>query len=147
MASLDDVRRMVSHETGLATIAVVRGDGSVHATVANVGVLRHPITGDDVVGVVVRGNAVKLRLARRTGRASATIRHGWAWAGVEGPVDIIGPDDPHHGIDADGVRLLLRDVFRAAGGAHEDYGEYDRVMLAERRTAILIKPERILGQV
>lgn len=146
MPTLDDVREKISHETGLATIAVTRSDGSVHASIANVGVLGHPVTGSQVVGVVVRGNAVKLRLARQRRRASVTIRHGWSWVGVEGPVDIFGPDDPNPEVDADGVRLLLRDVFTAAGGTHEDFDEYDRVMLAERRTAILVEPERILGR-
>ena len=37
---------------------------------------------------------------------------------------------------------LLRDVFHAAGGAHEDLDTYDRVMATERRTAVLLRPER-----
>jgi len=146
MPTIEDVREKIAHETGLATIAVTRDDGSVHASVANVGVLPHPVTGEDVVGVVVRGNSVKLRLARKRGRISVTIRHSWTWVGVEGRIDIIGPDDDYPGFDADRVRLLLRTVFTAAGGTHEDFGEYDRVMLEERRTVILVKPERILGR-
>lgn len=146
MASLDDVRKMIGHNTGLATVAVARDDGTVHASVANVGVLSHPVTGDDVVGVVVRGNSVKLKLARKRGRMSFTILAGWDWAGVEGPAEIIGPDDPSDVLNADGIRLLLRAVYMAAGGDHEDYDEFDRVMLAERRTAILVTPERILGR-
>ena len=106
MASLDDVRKMIGHNTGLATVAVARGDGTVHASVANVGVLSHPVTGDDVVGVVVRGNSVKLKLARKRGRMSFTILAGWDWAGVEGPAEIIGPGDPSDVLDADGIRLL-----------------------------------------
>ncbi|HSF84468.1 MAG TPA: pyridoxamine 5'-phosphate oxidase [Acidimicrobiia bacterium] len=145
MATLDDVRRMVAGDKGLATVSVMRDDGSIHSTVVNGGVLAHPITSHDVVGVVVRGNAHKLRLMRRRGRASVTFRNGWAWAGVEGPLDIVGPDDPHDGIDPEGLRLLLQEVFRAAGGTHEDYEEYDRVMAEERRTVVLITPERILG--
>ena len=35
---------------------------------------------------------------------------------------------------------LLRDVFTAAGGVHEDWDEYDRVMAAERRAAVFIHP-------
>jgi hypothetical protein len=37
----------------------------------------------------------------------------------------------------------LRAVFTAAGGTHDDWDEYDRVMAAERRTAVLIEPARI----
>jgi hypothetical protein len=35
------------------------------------------------------------------------------------------------------------EIFTAAGGTHDDFGEYDRVMLAERRTAVLVYPERV----
>ena len=40
---------------------------------------------------------------------------------------------------------LLRDIFTAAGGTHEDWDEYDRVMAAERRTAVLVTPTRVYG--
>ena len=39
----------------------------------------------------------------------------------------------------------LREIFTAAGGTHEDWDEYDRVMLAERRTAVLVTPTRVYG--
>lgn len=56
------------------------------------------------------------------------------------PSDLAGPDDPLPGIDTDTTRLLLRAVFTAAGGTHEDWDTYDRVMADERRTAVLITP-------
>ena len=37
------------------------------------------------------------------------------------------------GIDADRLQLLLREIFTAAGGTHDDWDTYDRVMAAERR--------------
>jgi hypothetical protein len=43
------------------------------------------------------------------------------------------------------VRRLLRDIFTAAGGTHDDWDTYDRVMAEERRTAVLIQPERVYG--
>ena len=39
--------------------------------------------------------------------------------------------------------MLLQDVFRAAGGTHDDWDEYDRAMADERRAAVLIIPTRI----
>ena len=33
----------------------------------------------------------------------------------------------------------------AAGGDHDDWDEYDRVMAAERRTAVLVVPRRVTG--
>jgi hypothetical protein len=76
-------------------------------------------------------------------RASVVIRAGWEWAGVEGPVELAGPDDPMPGVDAERLRLLLREIFTAAGGTHDDFGTYDRVMAGERRLAVLVTPARI----
>jgi len=36
-------------------------------------------------------------------------------------------------------------VFVAAGGTHDDWDEYDRVMAAERRTAVFVHADRISG--
>jgi hypothetical protein len=38
---------------------------------------------------------------------------------------------------------LLRDIFCAAGGTHDDWATYDRVMREERRTAVLVSPTRV----
>ena len=76
-------------------------------------------------------------------RATLLWRAGWAWATVEGTAELCGPDDPVAGIGDDGRRLLLREVFEAAGGKHEDFAEYDRVMVAEGRVAVLVTPTRI----
>ncbi len=62
---------------------------------------------------------------------------------VEGPVRLVGPDDVPAEFAVDRLPQLLRDVFTAAGGTHEDWAEYDRTMVAERRTAVLIDPARI----
>jgi hypothetical protein len=58
-------------------------------------------------------------------------------------VQLIGPDDPADGVDAERLRVLLREVFTAAGGSHDDWDAYDAVMARERRTAVLITPERV----
>jgi hypothetical protein len=71
------------------------------------------------------------------------IRAGWQWAGVEGPAELAGPDDPMPGVDAERLRLLLREIFTAAGGTHDDFDAYDRVMAEERRVAVLVTPARV----
>jgi hypothetical protein len=45
-------------------------------------------------------------------------------------------------VDNERLRVLLRDIFTAAGGTHDDWDTYDRVMREERRTAVLISPTR-----
>ncbi len=143
--TIDDVRPFVGADHGLATVSVTRPDGSVHSSVVNAGIMPHPLGGESVVALVARGNAYKLRAWRRDPRATIVFRAGWAWAGVEGNVDIIGPEDLRPGFDEAAIAGLLRDVFMAAGGTHDDWDEYDRVMAAERRAAVLITPTRVYG--
>ena len=142
---MEDVRRFVRADQGLAVVSFARPDGSVHSSLVNAGVMEHPVTGVESVGLVVRGNTVKLRHWRHTPRATIVFKSGWSWIGVEGATSIIGPDDHLDGFDPSRVPQLLRDVFTAAGGTHEDWDEYDRVMAAERRTAVFIEPARITG--
>ena len=80
---------------------------------------------------------------RKRPYANVVVRAGWQWAAAEGRAELAGPDDPMAGVDAERLRLLLREIFTAAGGTHEDFDTYDRVMLAERRTAVFVHPERV----
>ena len=143
--TMEDVRRFAAADRGLAVVSFGRPDGSVHSSVVNAGVMAHPAGGGEAVAFVVLGGSVKLRHWRRTGLATAVFRSGWAWVGVEGSAAIIGPDDPSPDFPPDRIPGLLRDVFTAAGGVHEDWEEYDRVMAAERRAAVFIRPTRITG--
>lgn len=143
-ADLDLVRELVAGSRGLCTVGVSRPDHSVHATVVNAGTFPHPGDGHDVVGFVARTDAVKVRNLRANPLAAITFRVDWRWATVEGPVTLIGPDDPYPGIDAERLRLLLREVFSGCGGTHDNWPEFDRVMAAERRLAVLVEPDRVL---
>jgi PPOX class probable F420-dependent enzyme len=143
VASIDYVQELARRDHGLAVVVTQRPDASPQATIANAGVLPHPVSGDAVVGLVVRGDTRKHANLRRRPRATVVFRAGWEWVAVEGPVDLAGPDDPLDGLGARRVPQLLRDVFSAAGGTHDDWDEYDRVMADERRLAVLVRPERV----
>ncbi len=147
MVTLADFEALVERDHGLAVMTVIGPDGRMRPSVVNVGVLDHPLTGDRVVGAVLRGEAWKLAHLRARPRAALTLRAGWQWAAVEGPADLIGPDDPAEGVGPERLRLLLREIFTAAGGTHEDFAAYDRAMAAERRAAVLVTPERVFGSV
>ncbi len=141
---LTPVRKFVGRDHGLASVSVVRADGTPHTSLVNAGVLDHPRTGRPVVGYVTYG-PVKLRTLRERPATSILWRAGWEWVGIDGTSELIGPDDPADGIDAEGLRLLLRAVFSGAGGTHDDWDTYDRVMREERRAAVLVKPTRVYG--
>jgi hypothetical protein len=68
------------------------------------------------------------------------LRAGWRWAAVEEPVELAGPDDPLDGVDAERLRLLLREIYTAPGGTHDDFGAYDEAMAADRRVAVPVTP-------
>lgn len=145
MPDLDDVRAFLSEETGLATVSTTQGDGRVLSSVVNCGLLDHPLTGKPCVALVSRGSAARLAHVRRGSEVTIAVRRGWSWVGVTGAADLIGPADPADGIDAEALRVLLRDIFFAAGGTHDDLDEYDSVMAKDGRTAVLVKPDRIIG--
>ena len=143
--TIEHVREFAAADQGLAFVSFARADGTVHSTLINAGVMKHPVTGEEVVAFVVRGDTVKLRHWRHTPRATIVFRAGWSWIGVEGSVTLVGPDDPTVGFNSADLPRLLRDIFTAAGGTHQDWEEYDRVMAAERRTGVFIHPSKIRG--
>jgi PPOX class probable F420-dependent enzyme len=143
MADLSDFAELVPLDHGLCVVTTLRGDGSAQSSVVNAGVLPHPLTGAGVVGLVAIGGSRKLRNLRADPRITVVARAGWRWATAEGTAEIIGPDDPHPDVDREALRLLLRDIFTAAGGTHDNWAEYDRVMAEERRAAVLVPPRRI----
>jgi len=142
MTTLDDVMEIAGREQYLAVVATVREDATIQSSLVNAGVLAHPISGRANLAFVTYGPA-KLRNLRARPQIAVTFRSGWTWATIEGRSELIGPDDPHPQVDAEGLRQLLRDVFIAAGGQHDDWPEYDRTMLEQRRTAVFVDPTRI----
>ncbi len=149
---LELVARYGAAEHWLAVLVTARRDGDPGVSLVNAGILPHPVTGEPVVAFVSRGRTAKLADLRRRPRATLVFRAGWEWVSVAGPVELAGPDDALPGLTAppngtaspDGTALpaLLRDIFHAAGGRHDDLAVYDDVMARERRTAVLLTPER-----
>jgi PPOX class probable F420-dependent enzyme len=142
MTSIDEAAALGRSERGLAVISTVRSDGTVQASVVNAGVTAHPTTGEAVVAFVTYG-PVKLANLRARSQIAVTFRHGWQWVTVEGAAQLAGPDDHQPWLDAERLRILLREIFVAAGGDHDDWDGYDRVMLEQRRTAVFVNPTRI----
>lgn len=144
MATIDDIRRLVALESGLATLSTVRPDGTVQSTVVNAGVVDHPVTHEPVAAFVGRPATRKIANLRRNPAATLLWRAGWAWVTAEGAVDLVGPDDPLDGADPEALPTLLRSVYSASGGGqHDDWNEYDRTVASERRMAVLLTPHRI----
>ena len=143
MTTLDDAVALAKSDNGLAVVSTVRADGTVQASLVNVGLLPHTVSGEPVLAFVTYGK-VKLANLRARPPLAVTFRDGWLWATVEGRAELAGPDDPQPWlIEPDRLRLLLRQIFASAGGRHDDWDEYDRVMAEQRRTAVFVEPTRV----
>ena len=143
MTTLADVSRFMALDNGLCVVSTVRADGTVQSSLVNAGVLAHPTSKLEVLAFVVAGRARKLDNLRARPRLTAVAHAGWEWAAVEGPVELYGPDDAVAGFDAEALRVLHRLVFTAAGGTHDDWPTLDAVMVAERRTVVMVSPARV----
>jgi len=145
MTTLDELAALAAQEHHLAVVSTLREDATVQASVVNAGVLPHPATGRQVLGFVTYG-PVKLANLRARPQVTLTFRHGWQWATAEGRAEPAGPDDPRPWLaDGEQLRLLLREVFTAAGGRHDDWDDYDRTMAEQRRVVVLVEPTRVYG--
>lgn len=140
--TLEQFGEMAAQGQGLVVVATSRADGTIQTSLVNAGVMAHPLTDGHVAAFVAAGR-IKLANLRARPQITLTAHVGWNWVGLEGHAELIGPDDHVSGVDSERLRLLLREVFTAAGGTHDDWAEYDRVMAAERRTAVFIDPTRI----
>ena len=143
MTDVSAFAELVPRDHGLCVLTTLRGDGSAQSSVVNAGVMAHPLTGEQVVALVAAGGTRKLDNLRADPRTTIVARAGWQWATVEGNAEIVGPDDPHPDIDEQALRTLLRNIFQSAGGTHDDWDTYDRVMAEERRAAVLVPPRRV----
>jgi PPOX class probable F420-dependent enzyme len=142
MTSLQDLTSTARAAEFLAVVSTLRPDLTIQSSVVNAGVVQHPASGDDVVGFVTYGKT-KIANLRDRPQIAITFRAGIEWVSAEGDSELIGPDDLHAHVDADSLRLLLREIFTAADGHHDDWDDYDRTMAEQRRTAVLIRATRI----
>jgi PPOX class probable F420-dependent enzyme len=142
MSTLADVVALARTDSFLAMVSTVRSDAMIQTSLVNAGVMAHPLSGEEVVAFVTYGRG-KLSNLRARPQINVSWRAGWQWIAVEGTAEIIGVDDPHPDVDAERLRVLLREIFISAGGTHDDWDEYDRVMAREGREAVFVTPTRI----
>jgi PPOX class probable F420-dependent enzyme len=143
MTDLAAFAQLVPGDRGLCVVCTLRPGHGIQASVVNAGVFDHPVTGRPVAGFVAGGGTRKLAHLRARPYVTLVLRVGRQWVAVEGPAELAGPADPLPGVDAERLRLLLRAIFTAAGGTHDDFDAYDAVMVAEGRTAVMVTPERV----
>ena len=138
MTDLDRLEELAQREQHLAVLITLNDDGSPQVSVVNCAIITDPRSSEPCVAVVAaRGR--KTKNLRHRPLATVVVRAGWEWIAVTGAATLVTADDVD---DSLGFAQLLRDIFHAAGGHHDNLDEYDRVMAAERRCAVLIRPDR-----
>lgn len=145
MPDLSAFAQLVPLDHGLSVVVTRGADLMPQTSVVNACVLRHPATGVESVAFVSVSTTRKLVNLRADPTIAVVIRAGWQWASVTGRASLVGPDDPEPGVDDERLRLLLREIFSAAGGTHEDWAEFDRTMKTERRTAVFVAPDAVVS--
>jgi len=143
MTDLTRFAEVAAADNGLCVVSTLRPNATIQCSVVNAGVLDDlSPTGAPVVAFVAHGGTRKLVNLRARPVVTIVARAGLPWASVEGDAVLCGPDDPLPGVDGERLRVLLRQIFTAAGGTHDDWETYDRVMVEDRRVAVLITPRR-----
>ena len=92
------------------------------------------------------GNRAKLGNLKRNPRCSLLIakRDWWGYVVLEGNAELLSPGSTN----ADDLRMALREVYLAAAGKnHPDWLEYDGAMAEQRRSVVIVKPEKVYGTV
>jgi PPOX class probable F420-dependent enzyme len=95
--------------------------------------------------VAVHGKSAKVRNLRRDPRCTVlAVKKDWhSWVSVEGEATL----SDYTNTDPEEVRVLLREVYRACGDQdHPDWEEYDQAMRAQEGVVVLVRPQRVYGQ-
>jgi PPOX class probable F420-dependent enzyme len=128
---------MERHHHGVITTQ--QPDGASHVSIVVCGAYQ-----DQAAFVAVRGASVKVRNLRRDPHCTvSTITPDWrSWVSVEGEAKLFD----YHNTDAEEVRQLLREVYRACGDKdHPDWDEYDQAMRQQDAVVVLVRPQRVYG--
>lgn len=125
------------HHRGVIT--TYQRDGAAHASIVVCGAYQ-----GHAAFVIVRGTSVKARNLRRDPRCTVlAVDDNWrGWVTVEGEARLFD----YANTDAEVMRTMLRDVYRACGDKdHPDWEEYDRAMRQQDAVIVLVTPRRVYG--
>lgn len=138
MPALDDLDGLLE-QNSVVVFTTFRRDGMPQQSLVTVGKL------DGGLVFTTRSVSAKARNLARDPRCAMMLvsPDRRAFAALDGKAEAQGA----HNTDADALRIRLREVYRAAAGKeHPDWEEYDRVMVEQGRIAVLLRPDRIVGQ-
>ena len=125
-------------ENRRGVLTTFRRDGAAQLSIITVGPYR------EGAAFTTTEERAKLHNLRRNPQCSLLVaREDWsAYIVLQGTAQVFSAGNT----DGEELRLMLREVFRTAAGVeHPDWDEYDRAMVEQRRSAIIVTPEHIYG--
>jgi PPOX class probable F420-dependent enzyme len=132
-----NVQRFVSSNHS-AVLTTFRKNGAAQMSIVTAGPFR------DGVAFTTTADRAKLHNLRRDPRCSLMVAEAkWSsYVVLEGRAEIMSPG----ATDAEELRLALREVYRAAAGKeHPGWEEYDKAMIDEHRSVVLVLPDHTYG--
>ncbi len=130
---------MESNHPGV--ISTYQQNGAIHNSIVVCGAYK-----GNAAFVAVRGNSRKVHNLRRNRHCSMlSVTPDWrSFVIVEGQAQLFDARNS----EAEELRILLREVFRACGDKdHPDWEEYDRAMVDQDAVVVLVPPDRVYGRV
>ena len=133
----DKVREFAT-QTHRGVLTTFRRNGAAQMSIISCGPYREGIA------FTVTEDRVKLKNLRRNPRCTLLVSQEswWGFVVLEGRAEILSADNT----DPEEFCLALRDAYRATSGEeHPNWEEYDQAMRDDRRSVIIVVPERIYG--
>lgn len=138
MPQLSEKAKSFLAEQHAAVLTTFRKDGAAQMSIVSCGLYQDTAAFTTTVG------RAKLINLKRDSRCSLLVskRDWWGYLVLEGRARLLNPVET----DAATLRLALRDVYRAAAGKdHPNWQEYDEAMVREKRSVVMVVPERLYG--
>ena len=133
----EKVREFVG-QTHRGVLTTFRRNGAAQMSIISCGPM------GDGVAFTVTHDRVKLKNLQRNPSCSLLVSNEswWGFVVLEGRAEIMSADNT----EPEAFREALRDAYRTSSGEeHSNWEEYDQAMRDDRRSVIIVVPERIYG--
>ncbi len=133
----ENIRRFVA-ENRRGVLTTFRRSGAAQMSVITCGPYR------DGVAFTTTADRAKLANLKRDSRCSLMVSQEdwWGYVVLEGHAQILSADNT----EVEELRMALRDTYRTASGTdHSNWDEYDQARQEQRRSVVIVVPERIYG--
>lgn len=132
----DSVRDFMT-ENHKAVLSTFRRNGAAQLSIIVVGPYK------EGAAFTTTFDRAKLTNLKRDSRCSLLISQDswWGFVVLEGHAELMSQENT----DAEELKLALRDVYRSISGEHTNWDEYDQAMRDDRRSAVIVVPDRVYG--